>query len=144
VTTTTQDLKAAASELLAAIDANQARTLPAVFAEHFVARLPGMPPLDRGAFLQFAQAFYAAFPDLRHRVEEQVAEGNTVVNRLLVQGTHRGAFQGIPPSGKAVEIAAISMQRFEAGRVVEQHLLVDTLGLLQQLGAVPAPEQPPA
>ena len=141
MTTTTQDLKAAARGLLAEIDANQAASIPAVFAQHFVARMPGMPPLDRAAFQQFGQAFYAAFPDLRHSIEEQVAEGDTVVNRLLVRGTHRGDFQGIPPSGKAVAIAAISIQRFEGGQLVEQHLLVDTLGLLQQLGAVPAPEQ---
>jgi predicted ester cyclase len=144
VISTTHDLKAAARELLAAIDANQMRTVPAVFAEHFVARLPGMPPLDRAAFQQFGQAFYAGFPDLRHHVEAQVAEGDTVTNRLLVRGTHRGAFQGIPPTGRAVEITAITMQRFEGRQIVEQHLLVDTLGLLQQLGAVPAPGQPPS
>lgn len=144
MTTTTHDIKAAARDLLAEIDANQAQAIPAVFAEHFVARMPGMPPLDRAAFQQFGQAFYAAFPDLRHSIEEQVAEGDTVVNRLLVRGTHRGDFQGMPPTGKAVEIAAITIQRFENGQIVEQHLLVDTLGLLQQLGAVPAPGQPPA
>jgi steroid delta-isomerase-like uncharacterized protein len=144
VITTTHDLKAAARELLATIDANQMRTMPPVFAERFVARMPGMPPLDRGTFHQFGQAFYAAFPDLHHRVEQQVAEGDTVVNRLLVQGTHRGDFQGIPPTGRAVEIAATTIQRFENGQVVEQHLLIDTLGLLQQLGVVPAPGAPPA
>ena len=98
----------------AIIDANQMRTVPAVFAEHFVARLPGMPPLDRAAFQQFGQAFYAGFPDLRHHVEAQVAEGDTVTNRLLVRGTHRGAFQGIPPTGRAVEITAITMQRLRS------------------------------
>ena len=144
MTTTSQDLKAAARELLASIDADQAQSMPALFAEHFVARLPGMPPLDRAAFQQFGQGFYAAFPDLRHAVEDQVAEGNTVVNRLLVRGTHRGEFQGIPPTGRAVEIAAITVQRFADGKLVEMHLLVDTLGLLQQLGAVPAPGQAPA
>jgi predicted ester cyclase len=144
VIATTHDLKAAARELLAAIDANQARTLPDLFAEHFVARLPGMPPLDRAAFQQFGQAFYAAFPDLHHQVEAQVAEGDTVTNRLLARGTHRGDFQGIPPTGRPVEIAAISIQRFAGGQLVEQHLLVDSLGLLQQIGAVPAPGQPPA
>jgi steroid delta-isomerase-like uncharacterized protein len=139
MTTTSLDLKAAARDLLASIDADQARSMPALFAEQFVARLPGMPPLDRAAFQQFGQAFYAAFPDLRHSVEEQVAEGDTVVNRLLVRGTHRGEFQGIPPTGRAVEIAAVTIQRFAEGKIVETHLLFDTLGLLQQLGAVPAP-----
>jgi steroid delta-isomerase-like uncharacterized protein len=138
------DLKATARELLASIDADQARSMPALFAEELVARLPGMPPLDRAAFQQFGQVFYAAFPDLRHSVEDQVAEGDTVVNRLLVRGTHRGDFQGIPPTGRTVEIAAITIQRFAEGKLVEMHLLFDTLGLLQQLGAVPAPGQAPA
>ena len=101
MTTTTQDLKAAARDLLTTIDADQAQTIPTLFAEHFVAHMPGMPPLDRAAFQQFGRAFYAAFPDLRHHVEDQVAADDTVVNRLLVRGTHRGDFQGIPPTGKS-------------------------------------------
>lgn len=67
-----------------------------------------------------------------------MAEGDTVVNRLVVRGTHRGAFQGIPPTGQSVAIAAMSIQRFAGGQLVEQHLLVDTFGLLQHLGVVPA------
>src|SRR5215207_431559 len=126
MTTTSQDLKAAAREQLASIDADRAQTMPALFAEAFVAHLPGMPPLDRAAFQQFGQASYAAFPDLRHAVEEQVQEGDTVVNRLLVRGTHQGDFQGIPPTGTSVEIAAITIQRFVDSQLVEQHLLVDT------------------
>jgi len=139
MTTTSQDLKAAAREQLASIDADRAQTMPALFAEAFVARMPGMPPLDRAAFQQFGQAFYAAFPDLRHAVEQQVQEGDTVVNRLLVRGTHRGEFQGIPPTGREVEIAAVTIQRFADGKIVEMHLLLDALGLMQQLGALPAP-----
>ena len=143
MTTITQDLKAPARAFYAAIDADQMQSIPALCAEQFVARLPGMPPLDRAAFQQFCQPFYAAFPGLYHVVEEQVAEGDTVVNRLLVRGTHQAAFQGIPPTGRAVEFAAISIQRFADSKLVEQHLLVDTLGLLQQLCAMPAPGAAP-
>jgi steroid delta-isomerase-like uncharacterized protein len=139
MTTISQDLKALARQQLASIDADQARSMPALFAEQFVARMPGAPPLDRAAFQQFGQAFYAAFPDLRHSVEDQVQEGDTVVNRLVVRGTHRGDFQGIPATGRAVEMPAITIQRFADGKIVEMHLLFDSLGLLQQLGAVPAP-----
>jgi len=136
MTTTSQDLKTAAREQLASIDADQAQSMPALFAEQFVTR---MPPLDRAGFQQFGQAFYAAFPDLRHSVEHQVQESETVVNRLLVRGTHRGDFQGIPATGRTVEVAAITIQRFADGKIVEMDLLFDSLGLLQQLGAVPAP-----
>jgi steroid delta-isomerase-like uncharacterized protein len=144
MTTTIQDFKAAAWEFYAAIDADQMQTMPALCADQFVAHLPGMPPLDRAAFQQFGQAFFAAFPDLCHVVEDQVAEGDIVVNRMLVRGTHRGEFQGIPPTGRAVEFAAISVQRYAEGKLVEQHLIVDTLGLLQQIGALPLPEAAPA
>ncbi len=140
----TEDLKTLARQVYAAIDADQMRTLPAVVSPAVTVHQPGMPPMDWTALQQFGQAFYAAFPDLQHHIEGQVAEGDTVVNQLVVRGTHQGAFQGIPATGKAVTIAAISIQRFAAAHLVEQHLLIDSLGLLQQLGAVPAPEQAPA
>jgi steroid delta-isomerase-like uncharacterized protein len=139
-----EDLKALSRAFYATIDADHAQSMPPMLAEQLVVHQPGMPPLDRAAFQQFGQAFYAAFPDLQHRIEEQVSEGNTVVNRLLVRGTHRGAFQGIPPTGRSGEIAAISLQRFAGGQLVEQHLLFDTFGLLQQLGVVPVPTPAPA
>jgi predicted ester cyclase len=139
MTTMTQDVKATARAFYATIDADQMQSIPALCAEQFVAHLPGMAPLDRMAFQQFGQAFYAAFPDLHHVVEDQVADGDTVVNRLLARGTHRAEFQGIPPTGRAVEFAAISIQRYTDGVVIEQHVLVDTFSLLQQLGAVPTP-----
>jgi steroid delta-isomerase-like uncharacterized protein len=139
MTTTTQDFKAAARAFYAAIDADRMQAMPALCAEQFVARLPGMPPLDRAAFQQFGQAFFAAFPDLYHIVEDQVAEGNMVVNRMLVRGTHQAEFQGTPSTGRTVEFAAISVQRFAEGKLVEQHLMVDTFGLMQQIGAFPAP-----
>ena len=113
--------------------------MPARFSERFVNLMPGMPPLNRAAFQRLAQAFYAAFPDLRHSVEDQVLEGNTVVNRLLVRGTHHGEYQGILPTGRPVEFAGITIQRFENGELVEQHLILDTLGLRQQLGTAPSP-----
>jgi steroid delta-isomerase-like uncharacterized protein len=137
MTTTALNFKAAARAFYAAIDADQMQSMPALCAEQFIARLPGMPPLDRAAFQQFGQAFFAAFPDLRHAVEDQLAEGDMVVNRMLVRGTHRGEFHGIPPTGRTVEFAAISVQRFAEGKLVEQHLMIDTFGLLQQLGAFP-------
>lgn len=140
----TDNLKLLARQLYTAIDADQLRTTPAVVSPAFKAHLPGMPPMDWAALQQFGQAFYTAFPDLQHTIEGQVAEGETVVNQLVVRGTHQEAFQGIPPTGKAVTITAISIQRFAAGQLVEQHLLLDSLSLLQQLGAAPMPEPAPA
>jgi steroid delta-isomerase-like uncharacterized protein len=140
----TDNLKALARQFYAAIDADQASTMPAVLSPDLKVYQPGMPPLDRVAFQQFGQVFYAAFPDLHHHIEDQVAEGDTVVNRLVIRGTHQGAFQGIPPTNKAVTLTAIAIQRYADGQMVEQHMVFDALGLMQQLGVVPAPEQAPA
>lgn len=140
----TDDLKSITRAFYAAIDADRAQSIPPMLAEQLVVHVPGMAPLDRAAFQQFGQGFYAAFPDLQHTIEEQIAESNTVVTRLVARGTHRGEFQGMPPTGRPVTVAATSIQRYRDGQVVEQHLILDALGLLQQLGAIPAPMPTPA
>ena len=85
--------------------------------------------------------FYAAFPDLHHTVEDQVAEGDTVVTRMTLRGTHHGEFRGIAPTGKPIVVSLIGIDRFENGKFAEQWSQLDTLGLLQQLGVIPAPGQ---
>jgi predicted ester cyclase len=105
-----------------------------------VVHLPGAPgPLNREQVLGLLARFYAAFPDLHHTVEDQVAEGETVVTRMTLRGTHRGEFQGIAPTGKPITVSLIGIDRFEHGTFVEQWSQLDTLGLLHQLGAIPAP-----
>lgn len=140
----TERLKELARQFYAGIDADQAASMPTLFSAEFTAHIPGMPPLDRTAFQQFGQSFYAAFPDLRHEIEAQIAEGDTVVNRVVARGTHQGDFQGMPPTGRGIDIALYATQRFAGGQIVEAHLLFDALGLMQQLGAIPSPDQVPA
>ena len=107
-----------------------------------VVHLPGAPgPLHREQVLGLLDRFYAAFPDLHHTVEDQVADGDTVVTRMTLRGTHQGEFQGIPPTGKPIVVSLIGIDRFENGKFAEQWSQLDTLGLLQQLGAIPAPGQ---
>ena len=74
-------------------------------------------------------------------VEDQVAEGETVVTRMTLRGTHHGAFRGIPPTGKQIAVSLIGIDRFKNGKFAEQWSQLDNLGLLQQLGAGPAPGQ---
>jgi len=78
-----------------------------------------------------------AFPDLHHTIHELVAEGDRVAVRWTMKGTHRGAFSGIPATGKPVAFSAISIYRFQDGKIAQLWAQVDRLGLLQQLGAVP-------
>jgi steroid delta-isomerase-like uncharacterized protein len=102
---------------------------------------PGLPPGLRGPDLvkHLVALYQAAFPDFHIAIEDLIAEGDKVVARMRVSGTHRGELLGIPPTGKPVAITAIEIFRLAGGRVVEQWAEADTLGLLQQLGAIPAP-----
>jgi steroid delta-isomerase-like uncharacterized protein len=83
----------------------------------------------------------AAFPDLASTVEDVVAEGDRVVTRWTVRGTHRGAFMGIPPTGKQATVTGITVWRVAGGAIAESWVAMDRLGLLQQLGVIPSPEQ---
>ena len=107
----------------------------------FIAHMPGVPePMNREAFVQFQGVILSAFPDFAPTLEDQIAEGDKVVNRLVFHGTHKGDFQVIPPTGKRVTITAITIERVAGGKIVEHWIDFDALGMMQQLGAVPAPE----
>ena len=82
----------------------------------------------------------SAFPDLEFTVEDQIAEGDRVATRWTARGTHRGPFSGIPATGRPGTIAGTSTHRIADGRVVECWTTMDELGLLRQIGAIPAPE----
>jgi len=79
-----------------------------------------------------------AFPDMRLAIEDVVAEGDSVVLRWHASGTHKGDLFGIAPTGKAVGGPGMSILHFRNGKVVEDWAVWDTLGLLRQLGVIPA------
>jgi len=86
--------------------------------------------------------FRNAVPDLTYTVEDQVAEGDKVVSRYTVSGTHQGEFFGIPGSGKRIEMTGINIDRFdESGKLVEEWPEYDLLGAMRQMGAIPEPQQ---
>ena len=74
-------------------------------------------------------------------IEEMIAEGDALAQRYTGRGTHEGEFMGIAPTGKRVEFEGISAVRIREGKIVEYRGMPDMLGLLQQIGAVPALEQ---
>jgi steroid delta-isomerase-like uncharacterized protein len=78
-----------------------------------------------------------AFPDWQFTVEDMLAEGDMVITRCTVRGTHRGELFGLPPTGREVAYTEILISRIVEGRIVEQSVLIDRLGLLQELGALP-------
>jgi steroid delta-isomerase-like uncharacterized protein len=86
------------------------------------------------------QSIRSAFPDFRLIIEDQIAEGDKVVTRVTFQGTHRGEFRGIAPTGKQVKYSGIAIDRIFQGKVVEMWHVAETLALLQQVGAIPPPQ----
>ena len=100
--------------------------------------MPGASP-DLQGLKQFVTVVTAAFPDWHPTIEDMIAEGDKVVVRFRGSGTHKGEFIGIPPTGKQVTMMAIAIHRIAGGKIVENWLQADMLGMMVQLGVVPPP-----
>ncbi|WP_321949046.1 ester cyclase [Paraburkholderia sp. J10-1] len=99
---------------------------------------PGQGPGIEG-LKDVVRGMRAAFPDMHWRVEEQLTEGDRVLTRFEWTGTHQGAFLGVDATGRAVKVWGMVIDRFQDGRIKETRLIMDTLGLMIQLGAVRPP-----
>ncbi len=112
-----------------------------LIADDFVTTVVGSPEQIRGpqGFREFVVMYRTAFPDLRLSVDEQIAEGETVVTRWTATGTHEGELMGMPATGKQATTAGINIDRVAGGKLVGGWGIFDQLGLLQQIGAVPVP-----
>ncbi|MBI1924864.1 ester cyclase, partial [Candidatus Poribacteria bacterium] len=104
----------------------------------FVRHIPPNPDI-RGpeGLKQYAIALLTGFPDFHLTTEDMIAEGDKVVNRFTARGTHKGEFLGIPPTGKPVIATGIGIFHIVGGLIEEDWLLLDNVGLLQQLGVIP-------
>jgi steroid delta-isomerase-like uncharacterized protein len=112
-----------------------------VIAAEYVGHDPSLPEDIAGAAAEreLAAAYRTAFPDLAITIEDQIAEGDRVVTRWTVRGTHTGDLWRIPGTGKEIRVSGTSVDRIQNGRIVESWVNWDALGLMQQLGVVPAP-----
>jgi steroid delta-isomerase-like uncharacterized protein len=107
-----------------------------------IAHFPGTTePLNTQSFKQLSAAYLAAFPKGRSTVETAIVEGELVAVRGTYRGTHKAEFMGIPATGKSFEMAWMSLSRVVGGKIVEHWANLDSLGMMQQLGVVPAPQQ---
>lgn len=102
---------------------------------------PGVPATNEG-FKGFVSTFRAAFPDLHYTIEDELADGDRIVQRVVGQGTMQGDFQGMPASGKSATWQEIHITRFADGKAAEHWGVVDQLGMLVQLGFAQAPGEP--
>ena len=101
--------------------------------EHAVGNDPDFGSGREGFRTQWRE-WQSAFPDLHFEIVDLVAEGDKVLTRWVLTGTHRGAFLGLAPTGKAIEVSGMSLDRIEDGRVAEGFDGWDALGLRRQLG----------
>lgn len=99
---------------------------------------PGIPP-GREGVKQIVSLFRSAFPDLKVEIDDTIADGDKVVIRSTWSGTHKGEFMGIPPTGKSVSFGVIDIVRFAGGKAVEHWGQMDSMRMMQQLGAVSRP-----
>lgn len=102
---------------------------------------PGVPNKEvRGhdGFSQYVNIFRTAFPDLSLTIDDQIAQGDEVVTRYTAHGTHRGDLMGIAPTGKKITVTGIILDRYSNGKLAESWNHSDYLGMMQQLGVVPA------
>ena len=95
--------------------------------------------MDLESYMEFLVARRAAFPERRFIVEDMIGEGDKVSARFTMRGTHKGEFRGIAPSGTELTMTGIDMTRISEGKLVEDRVEVDQLGMMQQLGAVTSP-----
>lgn len=106
------------------------------FVDHFAQ--PGVPPTREG-LKQSLKALKSAFPDLRYTIDEAIMCGDQIVHRLTATGTMKGEFMGIPATGKRASWTEMHIGRGVNGLLTEHWAVVDQLGMLVQLGIVPAP-----
>ncbi len=99
----------------------------------------GMPPMNWNTNKeQFLAPFNKAFPDLRRNIVDMVAEGDKVAVSINVTGTYKGEFQGIPATSKQVSFTAMDILTIIDGKITEEWATADMMGLMQQIGAIPA------
>jgi steroid delta-isomerase-like uncharacterized protein len=138
--TTSENNKAAIRKFLEeVINQNRMDRANDLVVEDFVELdpLPGQRQ-GREGLKEVLSAMRAAFPDMHWVVQEMVAEGDRVVTRFSWTGTHRGAFLGVPATGRKVDVNGVVMDELVGGKMSRSRILMDSLGMMQQLGVVPS------
>jgi steroid delta-isomerase-like uncharacterized protein len=138
----TEENKAVSRRFHEAIAKGNTQALQKEFAPNYVAHFPGIPvPLNSEGFNQLINVFASGFPESHFDIGDEFAVGDKVVTRFTYHAVHSGEFQGIPPTGKQVAMTGITILRLAGGKIEENTVELDQLGLLQQLGVVPTPGQ---
>ena len=140
----TEENKAIVRRVEAAWNDGNLDALDPLFAPNFApaSAVPGLPPGLAGAKLAH-QSSMQSFPDRQTMIEDLIAEGDKVVVRMRMTGTNLGGVPwfGLPANGKPIDVSWVSIYRLADGQIVDHWAVMDMLGLMQQLGVLPAPGQ---
>jgi predicted ester cyclase len=136
---TTTNLKAFVSEHCALMDNHEWDRLEEHYTADSLFHSGSNPPMTRTEHTAFARAFYGAFPDGRHSIAAVYVDGDVIFTRGRWSGTQTGTFNGIPPTGKHVDFSFLGQMRLENGRIAEEWVEMDVIGMMMQLGVFPAP-----
>ena len=109
-----------------------------IFATDFVFHAAREDVRSSEGVKQRISAYRTGFPDLRATIEDQIAEADKVVTRVTWHGTHNGDFRGTAPTNKQVQWSGVVIFRIAGGKIMERWGNLDRLGIMEQIGAVPA------
>ena len=104
--------------------------------------LPGQSP-GRSGLQEVIRQMRGAFPDMHWVIEEIIGEADKVCTRFTWTGTQRGPFVGVPATGRRVTVKGVVIDRLHTGKMADSRILMDTMGMMQQLGVVPQAERTP-
>ena len=137
-----EESKATMRRYLGVFEQGNIDLLDELLAPDYTNHSPATPDLPTGpeGVKAVVSMFRSAMPDLRVVVEDMIAEGDKVATRYTLEGTHEGELFGVPPTGQRLSIKSISVERVSDGKIIEHWRVTDSLDMMQQLGAIPAPE----
>ena len=143
VSTSTAENKALVRRLIEeAWNKGNGAVIDEILSPAYVLHVPSpSPQINREVYKQAISMYRSAFSDFRFTIDDMVAEGDKVVIRWTIQGTHTGEYMGVAPTGKEVALTGISIRRIADRMITEEWLASNMLNFMQELGVVPPPDQ---
>jgi predicted ester cyclase len=129
------ELREQARRLYQTLDSQDWAALASLVSPALEVQLGSSPPIGYAAWEGMLKSFFTGFPDGHHVIDAYLEEGDRVVTRCRFQGTHKGSFRGVAPTGSTISVGVIHIDRFRDGKLMEHVGQLDALGLLQQIGA---------
>jgi len=138
--TSVEQNEAVVRQVLALIDERKLDEAFELYALDYIYHGPAGELRGRDGIRGLWEVFLTGFPDLHSTIEDMISEGDKVVLRWRIEGTHTGEFMGVAPSNMKITLGVTEIFRIENGQLVEAWDQFDQLGLMQQIGAIPMPE----